>query len=173
MGVGSLRSDRRTVTNAGDSVEWRAHPPSGWKWSASSPVVTTSVSISSGRVSGALGHGHGHSRTTYLEHDVVRFLQAWLDSKYATNARKSLAEQLAGILLKGTDHRDGRTVHARDEHEHPRTGLGERRRSPGRAETVPEPGTPESVREYVWPGRTARIVHWSSGAVPTRLTTTW
>ena len=34
---------------------------------------------------------HGHSRSTYLEDDVVTFLQQWLDSKYSTNARKSLA----------------------------------------------------------------------------------
>ena len=33
-----------------------------------------------------LGHGYGHSRTTRLDYDVVGFLQAWLDSQYATNA---------------------------------------------------------------------------------------
>lgn len=36
---------------------------------------------------------HGHSRTTYLEDDVVGFLQQWLDSKHAVNARKSLAAE--------------------------------------------------------------------------------
>ena len=36
---------------------------------------------------------YGHSRTTYLEDDVVGFLQQWLDSKHAVNARKSLAAE--------------------------------------------------------------------------------
>lgn len=36
---------------------------------------------------------HGHSRTTYLEHDVVGFLEQWLHSRYAANARKSLAPE--------------------------------------------------------------------------------
>lgn len=34
---------------------------------------------------------HGHSRTTYLEDDVVGFLQQWLDSEHSVNARQSLA----------------------------------------------------------------------------------
>ena len=34
------------------------------------------------------------------------------------------------------------------------------------------PGTPESVRENVWPGRTALSVHWSTAALSTRLTMT-
>ena len=33
------------------------------------------------------------------------------------------------------------------------------------------PGTPESERENVWTGRTARTAHWSSEAVTTRFTT--
>ena len=32
------------------------------------------------------------------------------------------------------------------------------------------PGAPESIREKVWPGRTALTTHWSSGAVPTLFT---
>ncbi|WP_068019195.1 MULTISPECIES: hypothetical protein [unclassified Mycobacterium] len=36
---------------------------------------------------------HGHSRTTYLEDDVVKFLQSWLNSGYSMNARKSLANE--------------------------------------------------------------------------------
>lgn len=36
---------------------------------------------------------HSHSRTTYLEDDVVAFLQRWLDSEYSMNARKSLASE--------------------------------------------------------------------------------
>lgn len=38
-----------------------------------------------------LAVSHGHSRTTYLEDDVVTFLQRWLDSEHSTNARESLA----------------------------------------------------------------------------------
>ena len=34
------------------------------------------------------------------------------------------------------------------------------------------PGAPESLRENVWPGRTALIVQWSRGAVPTWFTMT-
>ena len=40
------------------------------------------------------------------------------------------------------------------------------------ARSSPAPGTPESVRENVWPGRTAPTVHWSDGAVPMRFTMT-
>lgn len=40
-----------------------------------------------------LSVSHGHSRTTYLEYDVVGFLQQWLDSRYSVNARKSLAAE--------------------------------------------------------------------------------
>lgn len=38
-----------------------------------------------------LAVSYGHSRTTYLEDDVVTFLQRWLDSEQSANARKSLA----------------------------------------------------------------------------------
>lgn len=38
-----------------------------------------------------LAISHGHSRTTYLEDDVVTFLQRWLDSEHSANARESLA----------------------------------------------------------------------------------
>ena len=34
------------------------------------------------------------------------------------------------------------------------------------------PGTPESVRLYVWPGRTATTVAWYSWLAPSRLTMT-
>jgi hypothetical protein len=40
-----------------------------------------------------LSVAHGHSRTMYLEDDVVTFLQGWLDSEYSTNARESLARE--------------------------------------------------------------------------------
>lgn len=40
-----------------------------------------------------LSVSHGHSRTTYLEYDVVGFPQQWLDSRYSANARKSLAAE--------------------------------------------------------------------------------
>jgi hypothetical protein len=43
-----------------------------------------------------------------------------------------------------------------------------------RSDKVPwAPGTPESVRVNVWPGRTALTVHWFTVAVSTRLTMTW
>jgi hypothetical protein len=57
-----------------------------------------------------LGHGHGHSRTTYIEYDVVRFLQAWLDSKFATNARKSLAGQPGTRVLALAASMDGPAI---------------------------------------------------------------
>jgi hypothetical protein len=41
------------------------------------------------------GHGYGQARTTYLEDDVVAFLQHWLDSPQADNARQSLAGEAA------------------------------------------------------------------------------
>jgi hypothetical protein len=50
---------------------------------------------------------HGHSRTTYLEDDVVAFLQQWLDSKYAVNARKSLAAESAVRVLVLAPSMDG------------------------------------------------------------------
>jgi hypothetical protein len=40
-------------------------------------------------------HGYGQERTTYLEDDVVAFLQHWLDSPQADNARQSLAGEAA------------------------------------------------------------------------------
>src|ERR1700680_503895 len=38
-----------------------------------------------------IGHGYGHERTTDIETDVVAFLQDWLSSSHADNARQSLA----------------------------------------------------------------------------------
>jgi hypothetical protein len=38
-----------------------------------------------------IGHGYGHARTTDLEADVVAFLQDWITSSHADNARQSLA----------------------------------------------------------------------------------
>jgi hypothetical protein len=38
-----------------------------------------------------IGHGYGHARTTDPETDVVAFLQHWITSSHAENARQSLA----------------------------------------------------------------------------------
>jgi hypothetical protein len=53
-----------------------------------------------------LGYGYEHARTTYVEADVVGFVQAWLDSSYAENLRHSLAGERgvrAAVLVASTD----------------------------------------------------------------------
>lgn len=49
-----------------------------------------------------VGHGYGLERTTYLEYDVVAFLQDWLDSSDAENLRRSLKDETGvrcGVLV--------------------------------------------------------------------------
>jgi hypothetical protein len=49
----------------------------------------------------------GQPRTTYLEYDVVAFLQDWLDSDQASNARQSLAGRDGLHVLTLMASRDG------------------------------------------------------------------
>lgn len=50
---------------------------------------------------------HGLSRSTYLEDDVVVFLQKWLDSEHSTNARQSLAGEKVRRILGLAASMDG------------------------------------------------------------------
>lgn len=54
-----------------------------------------------------LALSHGHSRSTYLEDDVVTFLQTWLDSAHSNNARESLAGEKGKRILGLATTMDG------------------------------------------------------------------
>jgi hypothetical protein len=67
-----------------------------------------------------IGPAHETSRTTYLEHDVVAFLQQWLNSEHSDNARKSLADRPGRRVLTLVASFDGpAAAMLHTLHEHP------------------------------------------------------